>query len=285
VPATPAPARARTPRAPRASATTRKAASPTTTRARRAPSPKALSTLSIDIGGTGIKASVLDPTGVMQHDRVRVATPYPLSPVKLVNEIETLIKELPPFDRVSAGFPGMVRGGHILSAPHFVSGVGPGGPPDPKLERAWSRFDLESSLRQLTGKPAKVANDADLQGAAVVKGEGFEFVITLGTGVGTAFFLDGLLLPHFEFAHHPFRKSGSYNDVIGDAARKKIGVKKWRDRVTEAIEAFRALTFFDHCYIGGGNSARLSSKLPPDVSIVDNSAGILGGIKLWERTA
>ena len=137
----------------------------------------------------------------------------------------------------------------------------------------------------MTGRPAKVANDADLQGSAVVKGEGFEFVITLGTGVGTAFFMDGRLLPHFEFAHHPFRKNDSYNEAIGDAARKRIGVKKWRNRVTESIEAFRALTFFDHCYIGGGNSMRLGSDLPPDVSIVDNSAGILGGIKLWEVTA
>jgi len=241
--------------------------------------------LAIDIGGTGIKASVLDRTGAMELERVRVATPYPLSPLKLVNEIEKLLKELPAFDRVSAGFPGMVRGGQILSAPHFVSGSGPGGPPDPKLERAWSRFDLESALSQLTGKPAKVANDADLQGSAVVKGEGFEFVITLGTGVGTAFFLDGRLLPHFEFAHHPFRKSGSYNDAIGEAARKRIGAKKWRNRVIEAIEAFRALTFFDHCYVGGGNSTRLGPNLPPNVSIVDNTAGILGGIKLWERTA
>src|SRR5262245_8520906 len=112
--AAPAPARTRAPRAPRASAATRKAASPATPRTPRAPASRALNTLAIDIGGTGIKASVLDPQGVMQHERVRVATPYPLSPVKLVNEIETLIKELPPFDRVSAGFPGMVRGGHIL---------------------------------------------------------------------------------------------------------------------------------------------------------------------------
>jgi polyphosphate glucokinase len=273
-----APARGRRPAAPR------KAAAPPTARTRRAPTgPKVIYTLAIDIGGTGIKASVLDEQGAMQHERVRVATPYPLSPLKLVNEIEKLIKELPPFDRVSAGFPGMVRGGHILSAPHFVSPSGPGGRPDAKLQRAWARFDLETSLSQMTGKPAKVANDADLQGAAVVKGEGFEFVITLGTGVGTAFFLDGRLLPHFEFAHHPFGK-GTYNDALGDAARKRAGTKKWRNRVTDAIEAFRALTFFDHCYVGGGNSLRLGRDLPPDVSIVDNSAGILGGIKLWERT-
>jgi polyphosphate glucokinase len=178
----------------------------------------------------------------------------------------------------------MVRGGQILSAPHFVSPDGPGGTPVPKLVKAWGRFDLESELARVTGKPTKVANDAELQGAAVVTGKGFEAVLTLGTGVGSAFFLDGHLLPHFEFAHTPFRKGGTYNDELGEAARTSIGSKKWQRRVVEAIDTFRALTFFDHCYIGGGNSARVTIDLPPDVSLVDNSAGILGGIKLWERT-
>lgn len=241
-------------------------------------------TLAIDIGGTGLKASVLDGTGQMEHARVRTDTPYPLSPQKLVIELQDLIRQLPPFDRVSVGFPGMVRNGQILSAPHFVSPDGPGGVPAPKLVDAWHRFDLAAALEEVTGKPAKVANDADLQGAAVIEGKGFEAVLTLGTGVGTAFFLEGQLLPHFEFAHHPLRKSKSYNEVLGDAARKKMGDKKWVTRVFEAVETVRALTFFDHCFIGGGNSARLGSDLPEGVTVVDNSAGILGGIKLWERT-
>ncbi len=120
---------------------------------------------------------------------MRIPTPYPLSPQKLVTVLEDLIKPLPPFDRVSVGFPGMVRDGRILSAPHFVSPDGPGAHPVPKLVNAWARFDLESELARVTGKPTKVANDADLQGAAVVTGKGFEAVLTLGTGVGTAFFL------------------------------------------------------------------------------------------------
>ena len=216
---------------------------------------------------------------------MRIPTPYPLSPQKLVTVLEDLIKPLPPFDRVSVGFPGMVRDGRILSAPHFVSPDGPRGAPVPKLVNAWARFDLESELSRVTGKPTKVANDADLQGAAVVTGKGFEAVLTLGTGVGTAFFLDGRLLPHFEFSHTPFRKGRTYNEELGDAARRAIGPRKWQRRVLEAIETFRALLFFDHCFIGGGNSSRLDVDLPDDVSLVDNSAGILGGIKLWERTS
>ena len=243
-----------------------------------------MATLAVDIGGTGIKASVLDETGRMEHDRVRIPTPYPLSPQKLVTVLVDLIKPLPAFDRVSAGFPGMVRGGRILSAPHFVSPDGPAGKPVPKLVAAWDSFDLESELAQAIGKPTKVANDADIQGAAVVVGEGFELVLTLGTGVGSAFFLDGLLLPHFEFSHTPFRKGGTYNEQLGETARAAIGTKKWQKRVVEAIETFYALTFFDRCYIGGGNSRRITTDLPDNVTLVNNDAGILGGIKLWERT-
>jgi polyphosphate glucokinase len=247
-------------------------------------SPAGLDTLAIDVGGTGLKASVLDRSGTMEHDRVRIDTPYPLPPAKLVTVLTDLVSSLPHFDRISVGFPGMVRDGRILSAPHFISPKGPGGEPDPKLVDKWGRFDLQAQLSQALGKPCKVANDADLQGAAVVKGQGLELVLTLGTGLGTAFFHDGLLLPHLEFAHHPFHKGAPYNDVVGDAARKTMGNKKWQKRVADAIDTFRALCFFDHCFIGGGNAARLDFELPADVSIVDNSAGILGGIKLWERT-
>lgn len=243
-----------------------------------------LDTLAIDIGGTGLKASVLDPTGAMEHARVRIDTPYPLSPQKLILELQDLIAELPPFDRVSVGFPGMVRNGQILSAPHFVSPEGPGGQPAPKLVQAWQHFDLAAALEDATGKPTKVANDADLQGAAVIEGKGFELVVTLGTGVGTAFFMEGQLLPHLEFAHHPLRKGLTYNEVLGEAARRKAGNKKWKTRVWETVETLRALCFFDHCYVGGGNSARLGPELPEGVTLVDNSAGIIGGIKLWEVT-
>ncbi len=242
-------------------------------------------TLAIDIGGTGLKASVLDESGQMEHDRVRIDTPYPLAPEKMVTVLADLVKPLGSFDRVSVGFPGMVRDGVVLSAPHFVSPTGPGGTPDAKLVAAWNKFNLQAALSHSFAKPTKVANDADLQGAAVVQGQGLELVITLGTGVGTALFYGGKLLPHLEFAHHEFRKGQTYNEALGDAARKQLGAKKWNKRVAEMIDAFRALTFFDHLYIGGGNSARIELKLDHDVTLVDNNAGILGGIKLWQRAS
>jgi polyphosphate glucokinase len=243
-----------------------------------------VNTLAVDIGGTGLKASVLDLSGNMEHDRVRVPTPYPLSPVRLVDEIEKLIKPLPSFDRVSVGFPGVVRGGQVVSAPHFVSPQGPGGKPASKLVRAWDHYDLQSEVERVTGKPTRAANDADVQGSAVVSGEGFEVVLTLGTGLGSALFLEGKLLPHLELAHHPFRKGQSYNEAIGEATRKAIGRKKWHERVFQVIETIRLLTFFDQCFVGGGNASRLNPReMPSGVTIVSNDAGITGGVKLWER--
>lgn len=239
-------------------------------------------TLAIDIGGTGLKASVLDANGAMVADRVRVDTTYPCPPKTLVEDLAALVAPLPAAARVSAGFPGMVRRGRILSAPHFVTKAGPGTAIDDELVEQWAAFDLAGALRKRLGKPTRVANDADLQGAAVVKGDGFELVLTLGTGVGSAFFYEGRILPHFEFAHAPFRRDESFNDQLGDAARKAIGNQRWSRRVRKAVSIFRMLTFFDHCYVGGGNSKRISVDLGADVSIVDNSAGILGGIRLWE---
>ena len=247
---------------------------------KRAPAKPAM-TLAIDVGGTGLKASVLDPDGNMAVDRVRVDTTYPVTPDGMVRILAELVASLPAYDRISVGFPGMVRGGRILSAPHFITVGGPGTKSSPDLIKAWVGFDMAGALATTLGKPAKVVNDADLQGAAVVKGEGLEFVITLGTGLGTALFSDGTLCPHLELAHHPFRKDETYNQQVGDAARKAIGVKKWNKRVQDAIATLEALLFYDHIYIGGGNAKRLTVDLGPKATIVDNAAGILGGIRLW----
>lgn len=248
-------------------------------------------TLSFDIGGTGLKASVLDATGTMVADRVRVPTTYPLPPEGdrgMVKALVGLAASLPGADRASAGFPGMVRRGLILSAPHFSTKDGPGTAWDPDLERAWHRFDLAGALSQALGIPTRVANDADVQGAAVVDASGLELVITLGTGFGTGLFMDGTLLPHLEVAHQPFRKGQTYNEQLGERARKEIGARRWSRRVRKAVNLLDALFFFDHLYLGGGNARHVKKedldKLGDRVSLVDNTAGILGGIKLWERS-
>ncbi len=246
-------------------------------------------TLAIDIGGTGLKASVLDRTGTMVAPRIRAATTYPMPPTGkggMVPALAALVAPLPAADRVSAGFPGMVRRGHILSASHFATATGPGSPVDPALEKAWRDFDLAGALAEELGRPTKVANDADVQGAAVVLGTGLEFVITLGTGFGTAMFLDGSLMPHLEIAHQPFRKGETYNEQLGERTRKEIGEHRWNRRVRKAIAILDALVFFDHLFIGGGNARRVVrddlGEYLERVTVVDNTAGILGGIKLWD---
>ena len=247
-------------------------------------------TLAIDVGGTGLKASVLDAKGEMVADRVRVPTTYPMAPdgnKGMIAILTQLAGKLPEADRISAGFPGMVRAGLILSAPHFVTEAGPGSPVDPGLLKAWTRFDMSGALTKALGKPARVANDADVQGLAVIDGKGLEFVLTLGTGFGTALFYEGELLPHLEIAHQPFRKGETYNDQLGERTRKIVGDERWNRRVKKAIDILDGLIFFDRLYIGGGNAKRVSRDKLGDLldrtRIVDNTAGILGGIRLWDE--
>jgi polyphosphate glucokinase len=239
-------------------------------------------TLAIDVGGTGLKASVLDAAGSLMADRVRVRTTYPCPPDRLVDMLATLVAPLPTADRASIGFPGVVRNGILLTAPDFVTKSGPGSPVVKKLLAAWTGFDLANAMTAHLGHPVRVANDADIQGLEVVSGSGVEFVVTLGTGVGTALLVGGKLAPHLELAHHPFRKGESYDEQLGNAALERIGSKKWRRRVGWAIENFHVVINYDRLYIGGGNAQILKGHLDPAITIVGNVAGILGGIKLWD---
>ncbi|MFN7973959.1 MAG: ROK family protein [Acidobacteriota bacterium] len=225
-------------------------------------------TLAIDVGGTGLKASVLDSQGKMIGEHVRVDTPYPCPPAVMVKTLSKLVKPLSGYDRVSVGFPGVVRDGKVLTAPHYGNEI-------------WRGFDLTGALSRDLGKPVRLLNDADMQGLAVVKGKGLELVITLGTGVGSALFKDGRLMPHLELAHHPLAKGKTYNLFLGNKAKQKIGAKKWNRRVQFALDTLRTLVTFDHLYIGGGNAKKLKLKLPADTTLVDNTAGITGGIALW----
>src|SRR4029078_1852545 len=122
--------------------------------------------------------------------------------------------------------------GHVLTAPQFVTIGGLGTEQDPALVDLWRGFDLAGALERALGQSARVLNDADMQGLEVISGHGVEVVITLGTGFGSAFFEDGRLGPHLEMAPHRFRKSETYNEQLGEAARKPIGAERWNARVT-----------------------------------------------------
>jgi polyphosphate glucokinase len=226
-------------------------------------------TLAIDIGGTGVKAALLDDAGKMLGKRSRVPTPpKPVSPDTLIQAIESAAAPLGSFDRVSVGFPGAVREGKVLTAPNLGTEL-------------WAGFDLQGTLARRWSKPVRVLNDADVQGFGAIHGKGVEMVLTLGTGAGTAIFYNGRIMPHLELAHHPVSGHKTYDEYIGRVAREKKGKKVWNKRVEKVVGILRALLNFDHLYLGGGNAKDVAFDLPPDVSVVPNTDGLTGGIALW----
>ena len=228
-------------------------------------------TLAIDIGGTGLKASVLDKDGHMVVPRVTVATPYPCPPETMVQALGALVKPLPDADRVSVGFPGVVRLGLVRTAPHFGTAI-------------WSHFPLQDQLQAALGKPTRLLNDAEVQGLGVMGGKGIELVVTLGTGVGSALFRDGILAPHLELAQHPIHKDKTYNQYVGREALEQAGPKRWNRRVRRMIAILDTLVLPDILYIGGGNATHIhGDDLPDHVRLVSNDAGITGGLALWTR--
>jgi polyphosphate glucokinase len=228
--------------------------------------------LAIDVGGTGLKAAMIDAEGNMKSDRVKVPTPHPCPPDVLVESLVKLVEPLckaDPPTHISMGFPGVVRNNHVLTAPNL-------GNDD------WRDIPLADLLSEHLGHlQVRIINDAEMQGFAAIRGKGLEFVLTLGTGAGTALFRDGELMPHLELAHHPVSKDKTYDEYIGNAARSKVGNKKWNSRVERVIEILSSLVNYDHLWIGGGNAANLKFTLPENVSIVSNDAGIEGGARLW----
>lgn len=226
-------------------------------------------TLAVDIGGTNIKASVLDASGVLAADQIRSPTPKPATPAAVLETIAKLAAQLPPFQRVSVGFPGVVRGGKVLTAPNL--GTAP-----------WAGFRLIEALADRFGTPVRLLNDAAVQGLGVVEGHGLECVITLGTGVGCALFRNRRLLLHLELGQYRARRRKTYDQYVGQAALLKKGPERWNRRVRKVIDAVTELTSCDVLYIGGGNARKLAIEMPPHVKIVSNTAGITGGIRLWE---
>lgn len=226
-------------------------------------------TLAVDIGGTGIKTMLLDEVGKPLTDRLRAKTPDPATPKAVIAIIADFAKELGEFDRVSVGFPGVIKKGVVYTAAN--------------LDKKWIEFPFADELSKELGKPVRVANDAVVQGLGGISGIGVELVITLGTGMGAGLYIDGVPIPSLEMGHHPFRGGKTYEDYLGRRALAKEGRKKWNKRLKEAIDQLFRVFYYDRLYIGGGNAAKISMKLPKNAKTISNQDGILGGIKLWER--
>ncbi|HKZ36083.1 MAG TPA: ROK family protein [Chryseolinea sp.] len=226
--------------------------------------------LSIDIGGSRIKATILDPDGNMLMDFQKIATPVTPDPGNVIQAILELTQSFQEYHRVSVGFPGYTRQGVIYTAPNLGT---------PK----WKGILFSKLLSDVLNKPVRVLNDADMQGLGIASGNGLEMVVTLGTGFGTALFLEGNLLPHLEIAHHPFSKDRTYDEYIGDRALLEVGLEKWNKRVKKVIDVLKTVFNYDHLYIGGGNSKKISFDTDDTITKVSNLDGIRGGAKVWQR--
>ncbi len=226
--------------------------------------------LCIDVGGSGLKAAIITPRGRYVSKRVRVKTPEKRKPRQIVAALVKLVAPLGTYDKVTIGFPGAVKHGKVVSAPNFGT-------------EDWKGFALAAVMQKKFKKPVKLLNDADVQGLAVINGEGLELVCTLGTGFGTAWFRDGELMPHMDLAHLAMHPKDDFDVVLGDATRRKIGNARWNKRIKRLIAVLQTVFNYDHLYLGGGNSSDVKFKLPRNVSIVSNSAGMEGGAFVWVR--
>lgn len=226
--------------------------------------------LSIDIGGSNIKATVLNSEGDYLQEYEREKSPSPPSPQNFVALIKEIASRFPEYDKVAAGFPGYVKNGVVKTAPKLGNDI-------------WKDYDLQKQLTKVLGKPTLVINDADLQGLSLAKGKGVEMVITLGTGFGSAVMRDGYLMAHLEMSQHPITKSKNYNDYVGEAALVKIGKKKWKKRMKRVLSVLKTVFNYDHLYISGGNAELLTFDLGENVTIENNREGIKGGAVLWRQ--
>jgi polyphosphate glucokinase len=226
-------------------------------------------TLCIDIGGTGLKTMVVSARGKPLTERGRIETPRPATPRAVMAALRKVLPDRSAYDRVSVGFPGVVVDGVVRTAVN--------------LHPSWVGFDLATAMLRMTGRPTRALNDAGVQGFGAIEGRGTEICVTLGTGFGFSLFVDGRYVPNVEFGHHPFRKGKTYEDLLGTRGLERMGKRRWNRTLQRAVDQLRSTFNFRMLYLGGGNSRKVSFPLPRDVRVVDNVAGLLGGVKLWER--
>ena len=214
--------------------------------------------LAIDVGGTHVKVLA---SGKRQPRKVESGpTMTPARMVKAVQQMATDWK----YDRISIGYPGVVVHGRIAAEPM-------------NLGRGWVRFDFEKAF----GHPVRIVNDAAMQALGSYRG-GRMLFLGLGTGLGSAMIVDGDLQP-LELAHLPWKKGRTYEETIGAQGLLRLGKRKWRERVNEAVGALRQALEPDYVVIGGGNAKKLE-RLPRGVLLGDNAKAFTGGFRLWKTT-
>ncbi len=215
--------------------------------------------LVVDVGGSHVK--VLVPGG--GQERRRFDSGPDLGPREMVEGVLALTRDW-LYDAVSIGIPSIVHAGRVATEP---VNLGPG----------WVGIDFEAAF----GKPTKVVNDAAMQALGSYEG-GKMLYLGLGTGLGSALVVDGIVAP-MELGHLPFRKA-TFEEYVGENGRMRLGKKKWFEAVHETIERLTAALEPDYVVLGGGNAKKLED-LPAIARLGANDNAFLGGFRLWEPTA
>lgn len=212
--------------------------------------------LVIDVGGTNLK--LIDSN---RPEPLKIPSGTAMTAKRMVEEVKNATQEW-GYSCISIGYPGPVRHGKILAEPH---NLGPG----------WISTDFEKEF----GVPVKIVNDAAMQALGSYDG-GRMLFLGLGTGLGSALIVDGVLEP-MELAHLPYKKGKTYEDYVGIRGLKRLGKARWREHVNTVIEQLRHALEADYVVLGGGNSKQLK-ELPEGVKLGQNSNAFLGGFRLWE---
>lgn len=213
--------------------------------------------LAIDIGGNHVKARVFGRREMRQFE----SGPN-LTPRQMVAGIHALTGDW-IYDAVSIGYPGIVLHGRVAVEPH-------------NLGAGWVGFDF----RKAFGRPARVINDAAMQAIGSYEG-GRMLFLGLGTGLGSAMIMDGVVAP-MELAHLQYKKGHSYEHWVGERALKRLGSKKWRRTVTEVVAQLSTVLQSDYVVIGGGNARKLK-RLPQNARLGSNDFAFLGGFRMWHH--
>jgi polyphosphate glucokinase len=207
--------------------------------------------LVIDVGGTHIKVFA---TG--QKEAIKIPSGPKMTAKKMVKEVKKATMDW-DYSVVSIGYPAPVVHGLPLSEPHNLAG-------------GWVGFDFGKAF----GRPLKIVNDAAMQALGIYQG-GRMLFLGLGTGLGSAMIVDGILEP-MEIAHLPYKKGRTFEDYLGIRGLKRLGKKKWRRYVGRVAEQLKNAMGADYVVLGGGN-AKLLKKLPPGTRLGDNASAFTGG--------
>jgi predicted NBD/HSP70 family sugar kinase len=213
--------------------------------------------LVLDVGGTNIKAQA---TGQKQPRKIP-SGPH-MTAKDMVRDVKAATRDW-KYDRVSIGYPGPVTAGHPVREPVNLGG-------------GWVGFNYKKAL----GCPVRIVNDAAMQALGSYHG-GRMLFLGLGTGLGSAMIVDGILEP-MELAHLPYKHGKTYEEYLGLRGLKRLGKKKWRKEVFKITEKLIGALQADYVVLGGGNAKKLK-KLPPGARMGRNENAILGGFRLWAK--